>query len=62
MTAQGWSGQTSMNMGGQTVLIYGKEEGRIANIAVMQVEGETSITVTVATEQQNLRIPRTNLN
>ena len=52
MTAQGWAEQTSMNMGGQTVLVYGKEEGRVVNIAVMPVEGATTITVTVATEQQ----------
>ncbi|RJX34394.1 MAG: hypothetical protein C4531_04040 [Desulfurivibrio sp.] len=53
MTAQGWAEQASMNMGGQNVLVYGKGEGRVANIAVMPVEGETTITVTVATEQQN---------
>jgi hypothetical protein len=52
MTAQGWAEQASMNMGGQTVLVYGKEEGRVVNIAVMPVEGATTITVTVATEQQ----------
>ena len=52
MTAQGWAEQATMNMGGQTVLVYGKEEGRVVNIAVMPVEGATTITVTVATEQQ----------
>ena len=53
MISQGWAEQASMNMGGQTVLVYGKEGGRVTNIAVMPVEGETTITVTVATEQQN---------
>jgi len=52
MTSHGWAEQASMNMGGQTVLVYGKEQ-RITNIAVMPVEGETTITVTVATEEQN---------
>lgn len=52
MTAQGWAEQATMNMGGQTVLVYGKEEGRVVNIAVMPAEGATTITVTVATEQQ----------
>ena len=53
MVSQGWTEQASMNMGGQTVLVYGKEGGRVTNIAVMPVDGETTITVTVATEQQN---------
>jgi len=49
MTSQGWSEQASMNVGGQTVLVYEKE-GRATNIAVMPADGQTSITVTVATE------------
>jgi hypothetical protein len=49
MTSQGWSEQASMNMSGQTILVYEKE-GRATNIAVMAQDGETRITVTVATE------------
>jgi hypothetical protein len=49
MTSQGWSEQASMNMGGQTILVYEKD-GRATNIAVMSQDGETRITVTVATE------------
>ena len=49
MTSQGWSEQASMNMGGQNILVYEKD-GRATNIAVMALDGETKITVTVATE------------
>ncbi|OKY76894.1 MAG: hypothetical protein BM485_02205 [Desulfobulbaceae bacterium DB1] len=49
MVSQGWAEQASMNMGGQTILIYEKD-GRAANIAVMPLEGETHITVTIGTE------------
>jgi len=49
MTSQGWSEQASMNMGGQTILVYEKD-GRATNIAVMSLDGETRITVTVAME------------
>jgi hypothetical protein len=52
MTSHGWAEQATMNMGGQTILVYGKDE-RVTNIAVMPMEGETTITVTVATEEQN---------
>jgi len=51
MTSHGWAEQAVMNMGGQTVLVYGKDQ-RVTNIAVMPMEGETTITVTVATEEQ----------
>ena len=51
MTSHGWAEQATMNMGGQTVMVYGKGETRVTNIAVMPVEGETTITVTVASEQ-----------
>ena len=38
-----------MNMGGQNILVYEKD-GRTTNIAVMALDGETRITVTVALE------------
>jgi hypothetical protein len=49
MASRGWSEQASFNMGGQTMLVYEKE-GRATNIAIMPMEGETSITVNVSME------------
>lgn len=49
MISRGWSELSSMNIGGQQMLVYEKE-GRAANIGIMSVEGETRITVTVAME------------
>ncbi|MBN2468241.1 MAG: hypothetical protein JXD19_08830 [Deltaproteobacteria bacterium] len=47
MTAKGWSEQTSMNMGGQTMLVYEKE-GRGATISIAPADGgETQISMTV---------------
>ncbi|MFH1217954.1 MAG: hypothetical protein V1706_15790 [Pseudomonadota bacterium] len=49
MVSKGWTEQASMNMGGQTMLVYEKEN-RTATIAVMPLEGETHITVTIGAE------------
>jgi len=49
MKAKGWSEETSMNMGNQSVLMY-KKENRVANIAIAEGDDNTQITVTVATE------------
>jgi hypothetical protein len=49
MVSRGWSELSSMNIGGQRMLVYEKE-GRATNIGIMSVEGETRITVTVAME------------
>ncbi|MFP3870500.1 MAG: hypothetical protein ACLFVT_06430 [Syntrophobacteria bacterium] len=49
MTAKGWSEETSMNMGSQSVLVYEKN-GRAANISVVPSEKEVQINVTVTTQ------------
>lgn len=49
MASEGWSEQASMNMGGQTILVYEKD-GRGANVAIMSDEGKTQISVTLGSE------------
>ncbi|MCP4622342.1 MAG: hypothetical protein GY850_02310 [bacterium] len=49
MTAKGWTEATTMNMGGQTMLIY-KKENRMANVSIAQADGATQISLTVATD------------
>lgn len=49
MKAKGWSEETSMNMGNQSVLIY-KKENRMANIAIAKGDADTQITITLATD------------
>jgi len=46
MPDKGWSEETSMKMGAQSVLMFKKEE-RLANITISVMDGETRITVTV---------------
>jgi hypothetical protein len=46
MESRGWSEQTSMKMGPQTMLVY-KKESRIANITVAEADDETQINLTV---------------
>ena len=48
MESKGWSEQTSMKMGAQTMLVYTKES-RMANIAVAEAGDETQINLTVTT-------------
>ncbi|MBW1850765.1 MAG: hypothetical protein JRJ15_04925 [Deltaproteobacteria bacterium] len=49
MKAKGWSEETSMNMSGQSMLIY-KKENRIASISIAQADDATQISVSVATD------------
>ena len=49
MKAKGWSEETSMNMGAQSMLMY-KKENRVASIVIAQVDDGTQISVTVATD------------
>jgi len=49
MTAKGWSEQTSMNVGGQSILAY-KKENRVANVTTAPMDGKTQITVMVTKE------------
>ncbi len=49
MKASGWSEETSMNMGTQSIIVYEKES-RVANIMIAPMDGETRITVTVTTD------------
>jgi len=49
MVSKGWAEQVSMNLGGQTMLVYEKES-RTASIAIMAMEGETHITVSIGEE------------
>lgn len=46
IVSQGWSEKTSLDMGGHTVLAYEKDQ-RVANIAIMSIDKETRITLTV---------------
>lgn len=50
MKGSGWSEEFSMDMGGQTVLVFEKD-GRSLNIAAMPLGGETRITLAVAEEE-----------
>lgn len=49
MKAKGWSEETSMNMGGQSVLMY-KKENRVTTISIAQAKGGTQISLTVAAD------------
>ena len=49
MKAKGWSDETSMNMGAQSVLVYEKD-GRAANISIVPSDKGLQINVTVTTE------------
>lgn len=49
MKAKGWSEETSINMSGQSMLIY-KKENRMANISISQADNATQISVTLATD------------
>jgi len=46
MVAQGWSEQTSLNMGAQSMLVYEKEN-RAANVTIAPTDGETQVTMMV---------------
>jgi hypothetical protein len=49
MKARGWTEETSMDMGAQSVLVYEKK-GRTANVSVVPMEGALQINMTVTTE------------
>ena len=49
MKSQGWTSQSSMDMGDMTMLAFAKDN-RTANVIVQFVDGATSINLTVATK------------
>ena len=46
MSSSGWTIQSSMNMGPQSVIVFEKD-GRVANVMAMPAEGVTRITLSV---------------
>lgn len=49
MKTQGWTSQSSMDMGDMTMLAFAKDN-RTANVIVQSADGTTSINLTVATQ------------